>query len=125
MPSKEWSPFSSQVLWNSFAQAPLAFKTNALEAPFFPMLDPQTGEHDMEFKALTPVEEPLWYNYFLRLGYPPDGHGICLYHENNSPDYCGFFVFGYRVFVCLFVFCSFESILSVVIQQLVVILVFL
>ena len=32
---------------------------------FLPVPDAQTGESDVELRTVTPMGEPLWYNYFL------------------------------------------------------------
>ena len=43
----------------------------------FPVLDPWAEEHDVRIRTLTPVGEPLQYNYFPVCGSPtPGGYGI-------------------------------------------------
>ena len=52
------------VLWSSCTQAPLAFKAKCSGGSSSQCQTPRLGEPDVGFRTLTPVGEPLQYNYF-------------------------------------------------------------
>ena len=60
---------------------------------------PQAWEPDVDPQTLTPVGEPLWYNYFPIWGSPTRGFGIAyIMKAPLLPSWCDFFfVFGYRI----------------------------
>ena len=71
----EWNLFPP-VLWSPSTQAPLAFKAKLLWGLLLLMPDLQAGESEIGLSLLTPVREPLWYNYFLVCGLPTQRDGI-------------------------------------------------
>ena len=86
-------------------------------------LSPTSIKANMGFRTSTPIGEPLQCSYFPLMGYPPWRYGICSYHKIIPPS------ISLWLLLCLCVYStflgSFHSFLSTVVQQLVVILVFL
>ena len=102
--------------------SPTGLQGQMLWGLLLPMPDRQVGVPDMGFGTLTPVGEPLQCSYFPVCGSSTWWVWDCLYHKSISllPSLCIFFLsldIGY-------LFCSFQSILLMVVQQSVVILVF-
>ena len=77
-----FSPHTFQHLL--FVQAPTGFQSQMLWR-LLPMPTSQAGEPAMGLGTLTPVGEPLWYNYFSSLWLAHPVVGIWLYHESVPP----------------------------------------
>ena len=67
------------VLCSSYDQAPVAFKAKRSGSSTSQCQTSQVEEPDMERRILTPVGEPLWYNYFPVCELPPNRYGILFY----------------------------------------------
>ena len=80
----------------------LSLQSQMLWELLFPKTDPQAGEPDMGLRTLTPVGEPLQYNYSPVWGSPTPSqvYGIWLYCECAPLTVSLWFllyVFGYRI----------------------------
>ena len=110
------SPSPVKVLQSN----PASIQSLILWEFLFPLLDPQVGKPDMGLRTFTPVGGLLWYNC-SPVCHPPNGYGIWFYCDCAPPT------FSLWVFLCLWMWGIFfvRSIvfLSMIVQQLVVILV--
>lgn len=95
MPSKSGVSVSLnpvEFLWSS----PTDFQSQRLWGLLFPMPEPQTGGSYMGLWTLTPMGEPLWYNYFpVWVTHLVSMRFECIVNAPLPPSCCGFlFVFG-------------------------------
>ena len=91
---QDWSLFFPSVLWKSYNQILLAFKSRFPGLPV-PLLDPKAGKPDMGFRTFTKVREFLWHYCSPACGSPTQQiwdlifyMTVCVLLSN-----CGFFFF--------------------------------
>ena len=104
-PQCTWNPVCALQEWSlCFPQScgapalkPTGLQSQMLWGFLFPMPDPQAGDPVLGLRTLTPVGEPLQYNYFLFVSPPLGSYGFD-YTTNVPlvPSHCDFFF----VFVC-------------------------
>lgn len=87
------------------------------------MPDIQAGEHDMGFRTLLPVGEPLWHSYIPVCGSLTQWVWDLLMLQ-KSPSYSLIVASALSSCIKYLVFGSFQYFLLIVVQHLVVILVF-
>ena len=114
------SPSPVEFLWSN----PAGLQSQILWGLRLLLPDPQAGEPDVGLRPFTPMGELLWYNCFSVCGLPTQ----CVWDLILSwlcPSYCLTVASSLSVFGCRVSFLVGSSVyLSVVVQQLVVILVF-
>ena len=110
------------VLWSSCTQAPLAFKAKGSGGSSSQCQIPRLGSLMWDSKLSLLWGKLCDIIIFQFVGRLPSGYGVLLYRESAPlPSCCGFFfVFGCRISF----FGRFQSFLSIVVQQSVVIGVF-